>query len=468
MPFLYKPVLIFTILLLRCGLVFCQDSIHTSSFFIIKDLTIRGNKTTHLPIIQRELPFSNGDTVAAEKLSKLLRTAHDNLMNTSLFNFVTIDTLSDGDKLNIQIDLKERWYLWPFPIFEISDRNFNAWWEKKDFSRINYGMYLVQENFRGRKESIKLLLRFGFDQKFSLVYLKPWLNKSQTLGLGFGIGYSRNHTVAYLTDNNHLCYFKSKHSYPNQSYYIGASLTCRKGLYTTHSLAAYFDSYQFSDTLLHLNPSFAPSARTQYFTLSYTFQNDRRDYKTYPLKGHFISIILEKKGLGLFKTETLDLLNLKISLRKYWNIYPRFFLSCAFFGKVGSSSSKAYFAEQGLGYGSETVRSFEYYVIDGANYGLIKTQLKYQLVKTKIIHLKFLPLSKFNTIPISFYINLFYDGGYITKYSINSTDKLANRYLYGGGIGVDFVTYYDQVIRLDYAVNMFFEHGIFLHFTSPF
>jgi len=224
----------------------------------------------------------------------------------------------------------------------------------------------------------------------------------------------------------------------------------------------------FADTLLDLNPSFAPYTRTQYFTISYKFENDRRDYKTYPLSGHYLSLELEKKGLGLLRNEAPDLFNFKVSLRKYWPLYPRFYFSCAFFGRISKGDHSSYFAEQGLGYGSETVRSYEYYVVDGLNYGLLKTQLKYQLMKTKILHLRFLPLSKFNTIPIAFYINLFYDGGYITKYPINSADKLANRYLYGGGMGLDFVTYYDQVIRLDYAVNMFFEQGIFLHFTSPF
>jgi outer membrane protein assembly factor BamA len=326
----------------------------------------------------------------------------------------------------------------------------------------------VQENFRGRQESIKLLMRFGFDQKFSLVYLKPWINRSQTLGLGIGLGYSRNHTVAYRTEENKLLYYKSKESYPNQNYYAGIKLTYRKGLYSTHTLAAYYDHYTFSDTLLKLNPSFAPFTKTQYFSLSYKFENDKRDYKTYPLSGHYLSFELEKKGLGLLPDEVTDLFTLKISARKYWPVYPRYFLSCAFFGRVAKGDASSYFTEQGLGYGSETVRSFEYYVVDGLNYALVKTQFKYQLMKTKILHLKFLHLSKFNTIPLSFYINLFYDGGFITKYPVSSTDKLANRYLYGGGMGIDFVTYYDQVIRLDYAVNMFFEHGIFLHFTSPF
>ena len=30
------------------------------------------------------------------------------------------------NKINFTIDLVERWYIWPYPIFEISERNFNS------------------------------------------------------------------------------------------------------------------------------------------------------------------------------------------------------------------------------------------------------------------------------------------------------------------------------------------------------
>ena len=51
------------------------------------------------------------------------------------------------NKINFTIDLVERWYIWPYPILEISERNFNVWWDDfqssnyQDFSRFNYGVF---------------------------------------------------------------------------------------------------------------------------------------------------------------------------------------------------------------------------------------------------------------------------------------------------------------------------------------
>ena len=83
----------------------------------------------------------------------------------------------------------ERWYVWPNPIFELSERNFNVWWHDfkannySDFSRVNYGLFLVWENFRGRNELLKMKYRRGFKEHYLFNYEIPYFNKKKTLGL---------------------------------------------------------------------------------------------------------------------------------------------------------------------------------------------------------------------------------------------------------------------------------------------
>lgn len=441
----------------------------TSSFYIVDTIRLEGNRLTHPSVIRRELPFKDGDTLPGNQLWQLCKQSHDNLMNTALFNFVDIDTLLNKEShISVVIRMKERWYIWPFPIFEISDRNFNSWLEKGDLSRINYGLYLVIDNFRGRKESLKFLLRFGFDQKYSFSYTKPNLDRRHRLGIGFTTGYGRNHTTSYLSQDNKQLFFRSENRYTVQNFYQGVQLTYRKGLYMKHTMNLYFDNYRFVDSIYLLNNSFCGIRDPMFFTLYYKFEWDRRDYITYPLNGFYLNVEAEKKGLGLIRGKEIDLLSLKASYRHYWNLDTRWFFAAGIFTKFSHSGIPAYFAEQGLGFGSETIRSMEYYVIDGQHYGMVKTQLKYQLLKTKIINLKFLPLSKFNRIPVAFYLNLYYDGAYVSENRQDMMTTLNNNYIYGGGIGLDFVTYYDQVIRLEYSMNMMREHGFFLHFTAPF
>ena len=37
----------------------------------------------------------------------------------------------------------------------------------------------------------------------------------------------------------------------------------------------------------------------------------------------------------------------------------------------------------------------------------------------------------------------------------------------GYGVGLDFVTYYDKVIRVEFSTNKLNEFGFFLHFVQP-
>ena len=139
--------------------VFAQEA---STYVVVKEVKIIGNKTTKASIILREIPFNIYDTIRSEDLSSELERVKNNLLNTSIFNFVTVDPVYfDGQNISIYITVEERWYWWPIPIFEIQESNFNTWWVEKDFDRANYGMFLSKQNFRGRKETLSFLLQDG-------------------------------------------------------------------------------------------------------------------------------------------------------------------------------------------------------------------------------------------------------------------------------------------------------------------
>ena len=63
-------------------------------------------------------------------------------MNTSLFNHVKVAAKDfDGNRVNILVAVKERWYLFPVPVFRPVDRNLNQWLveQKGSLDRVNYG-----------------------------------------------------------------------------------------------------------------------------------------------------------------------------------------------------------------------------------------------------------------------------------------------------------------------------------------
>jgi len=451
--------------------VFSQDT----SKVIIGKICITGNKVTKERIILRELTFGKGDTVSWGKWGIMLEKSRQNLMNAALFNFVEIDTLRPNDSLaitDVQIKVTERWYTWPFPIFQFGDRNFNTWWKTKDFSRLDYGLFLQQFNFLGRKQTINLRLLYGYDENYSLIYDIPYINRRQTLGTGFAIGYARNHEVPYSTENDKLKFYKDENAYPKTDFFSWFQLSYRFGIYESLIMQLHYDKYHFSDSLIYKNNNYSLHNATdiEYFTFYLLFKADHRDYKPYPLNGYYFDYELTKNGLGIMKNEKTNVLFSKFTLRNFWKLGGRFYFASGLTAKVSSDNIQPYFLQRGLGYQRDFVRGYEYYVADGQNYFLGKFNFKYQLVRQQIYKLPFLKTEKFNRIPYAFYLNLFSDFAYVKSLRYENhdtfTNSLPDSWLNGNGLGIDFVTYYDKVIRLEYSVNKKGESGFFIHFMT--
>ncbi len=439
---------------------------------IINDILITGNKNTRKKIILRELLFSINDTIPIKEFGELIKKSRENLINISIFNYVTIDTGSVAGFpgiINVKINVRERWYTWPVPIFEIADRNINSWWKTKDFSRTNYGLYLERNNFRGMMESIRLKVVLGYDEEWGIIYNKPYINKKQTFGISFSVGKIRNHEVAYNTYKNKLQYYKNEDNYVRDLFYSTFQITRRKNIHFSHTFQLQYINYSFTDTLSILNENYSikNETRQQYFTLYYQFKKDFRDYKHYPLNGHYFDIEIVKNGIGILKNEDVDVLYLQSIYRKYLKLMKRFYFASVISAKISTKSFQPYFIQRGLGYHRDFVRGYEYYVVDGQNFVLSKSNFKYELISTKVKKLSFIPFRKFNTVHYAVYFNIFADIGYVKDNIFHHDNELANSWLFGTGIGLDLVTYYDKVIRIEFSSNRLGENGIFIHFMAP-
>ena len=112
-------------------------------------------------------------------------------------------------------------------------------------------------------------------------------------------------------------------------------------------------------------------------------------------------------------------------------------------------------------------------MIDGQHYALLKNNLKFAVLPQHIGKIGFIKSSKFNTIPVALYLNAFTDMGFAYHYQGNGPSEekagntLENTFLIGYGLGLDFTTYYDIVVRLEGAMNKMFQPGVYLHFIAP-
>ncbi|MBS4055908.1 MAG: hypothetical protein KGZ82_01160 [Bacteroidales bacterium] len=437
----------------------------------VGSITLHGNKVTRDNIIFREMEFRHGDTLDESEFCKLAKKSRLNLLNLSIFNFVTVDTVHDAanrEVIHIDFTFIERWYLWPLPIFELADRNFNAWFNSGKYNRINYGMLLTHNNFRGRREQLRVLIRAGYNQNLLLRYDFPYLSRDQTFGLGFIFGFSRSHETAYKTVNDKQVYYKPASGYAREDAYAAITLHYRPAFRNIHSLTIGLDSYHFADSLLLLNPGYVMGSDSylKFLSVSYLFKHDYRDYKPYPLTGHYFDV--EFAG----RQEYSDVKSpfyyaIKTTFDVYLTITKRWFWASNVTSRFSSKTQQPYFMSNTFGFNNDFVRSYELYVIEGQDWGLMKNNLKFALLPTRVGKISGIRSEKFNKIHYACYINLFTDLGFVKRPQSATESTLNNALLVGSGVGLDFVTYYDLVFRLEYGINHRGEKGLFIHFVAP-
>lgn len=444
------------------------------STVIINDIIFRGNKITKDHIIHRELMFAKGDTLRERNLAALLDQSRENLLNTSLFNFVETEVVPVNGhpaRVNIVFVFTERWYIWPWPVVEFADRNFNTWWQdNRDLSRMSYGLVLKWNNFRGRKESVDFTAQFGYNELYGFDYTLPYLNKNETFGIGLGAFYGRTREVPVININDKLQYLKDD-DYMLETVNAYLSLIYRKQIYNTHTLMLGYDLKTFDDTLIRINPYFSPEERTKlrYFTLSYQFKSDHRDYKPYPLEGYYFDLELTGKGLGLLENGGIENFYVLTTFRKFFQLNNSFYFAAGINSKFSNNEKQPYFMQKAIGFGRDIVRGYEYYVVNGNNFGIFKSNLKFALLPKREYDIDFINSDKFGRIHYAFYINAFFDLGFADHVYPHPelNNQLENTLLLGYGLGLDFVTYYDLVFRFEYAINKMNKHGFYVHFTAP-
>jgi outer membrane protein assembly factor BamA len=474
--YLFSGVILITSLISLLPLTACAnnagdpvDTVGNGNRVIIGQISIEGNHHTKSPIIIRELLFHENDTIPEKNLKAVLTSSRQNIFNTRLFNFVSIDTTSTPGvipKADVHIHVIERWYIWPIPYFEFSDRNFNAWISSMDFSRLTYGIDLTIFNVRGRNETLRFPIHFGFNRLFGVDYTIPYMNRKKTIGGGFGVQLAQNHELIVKSLDNKPVYYKDPNHLLRQNIYSFIEGRLRMGVYSYHTLRISFNAYTFSDSLLRIpGYTYPDRASLNFFALSYQYKNDRRDIAYYPLKGSYLTLMIIKNG---FWNTPVNDFNVTLNLYGYWQIYKRWYYAAGTTAKHTFTGAPPYFMQHGLGYGRDYVRGYEYYVIDGSSFALVKNNFKFALVQPQVLDLKFLKSQKFNPIPYAFYLNLYADLGYVYNGDDeqNQYNNLQNSLLVGYGLGIDFATYYDFVLRVELSMNRDGQPGVYLHFTS--
>jgi hypothetical protein len=449
-------------------------SLHANGVITVDNIRLSGNKRTKAEIILRELDFRIGDTLALEGLAERLRQNEFNILNTSLFTDARIyfkNWEAATNRVSLQIDLKEGWYVFPFPIVELADRNFNVWWEDYDRSlrRLNLGVRFYHTNFTGRKDLLKLVGQVGFTKKYELIYTLPYFNKRRTLGLNLNALYTREKEIGYNTVENKLLFHRNDDHVLLRRFRAGGGLLYRRRLDVYHQWnVTYQHNVVHESVEQELNPYFfLHKLHQQYVAASYQFTLDKRDIRPYPMRGYYVGASLSK--LGITKQEDMNALDATLALQQFFTLSKRWSAAFGAKGKLGLiREQQPYYNSRALGYEPDYLRGYEFYVIDGLDYAYQKTSLRFELFNREVNWGKYMLLESFKVMPIKLYLSLHNDLGYVNNPFYKTANPMSNRLLWSQSLGLDMIFYYDKAFSVELSRNHFNEFGLFLHWTFNF
>ncbi|NLN73577.1 MAG: hypothetical protein GX140_04985 [Bacteroidales bacterium] len=449
------------------GSLFSQEN----QEILVSKIEIEGNNRTKTEIVLREIEFVAGDTILLTVFEDRLERSKENLTNTSLFNFVSIDyNLISESEVFVFVKLVERWYILPFGAYSLMEGDLNTWWQEKNMNHIAIHGHLLDFNFKGRREQVLGRFSLGYDRSLGLTYYVPYINENKTLGLMLDGRFSWQKVLASHTQDYKYQYLKNDNNFLLKSGYLSASLVYRPAFRMTEQFSVSYYNLYFSDTLLANNPAFSRQKNMQYINLFSKFKVDYRDDKSYPLNGFYFDFMASYSGLKLLKDEVFLGAYLQTNFRFYKPLTENFYWASGINLSTSKYQNYVSYLGQEIGSSGNEIRGFELYRIPATHFAVLKNNLKWNFLPKVNFKLPFIKYEKISLIHFAAYLNLFADiATYQNDYrrSFFSSENISPKYIYSLGAGLDMVSYYDIVFRMEASKNFLFNQwGFFVHLKS--
>jgi hypothetical protein len=115
-------------------------------------------------IIEREIPFKQGEYLSPKDLEKQLVVANSNWSTRAFFGRVGVHTKQIRRACFYYRVCKRAMVPVPLPYFKLADRNINTWWVtyNHSFQRVNYGVKFLHNQYSGRNDKFTAWLFTGY------------------------------------------------------------------------------------------------------------------------------------------------------------------------------------------------------------------------------------------------------------------------------------------------------------------
>lgn len=441
-----------------------NDSVYNPLF--LRAVNFYGNNKTKDRLVEREIAVFAGQLYSPQELYRLLRLTREQLMNTTLF--VTVDISVDtilSDEVDVNIVLRERWYLFPTPYFKLVDRNINVWINefKGSLDRTEFGLKVVHNNLTGRNDKMNIFLIGGYTQRISANYYQPFFDKKLRQGYGFGFNMSRAREVNYATDSNRQQFFNLP-DFARRTIRADLTYSYRKGSQMRSYLRLIYTKEEADSAVIALNPKIFGNGRTsaEFVDLLATYQYLNVDYIPYPLRGWMVDVYaLQRfsKSIPMTQIGGKGQGTWRFANKSYVNFQGSFAVT------LGRNNEQPFYNSRMLGYKSLYLQGLEMYVADGNMAGVLRTTLRREVLNFTLQNL--VRWKSHSEIPFRIFLKTYGNVGY--AHQVNPGNNfMNNQLLRTGGFGIDIATVYDMVLKLEYSFNQFGGSGFFIHTATDF
>lgn len=436
-------------------------------YVIIDSMMVEGNRLTKRDVILREIDLNNGDTIQLSQLSASLNINEKRLLSIGLFTMADLNIKNwdiNTGHCNIDISVRENWYIYPYPIFEIADRNFNVWKDEHHYSfdRINYGLALHHINLTGNKDKLKLKFQRGYTQKYELLYEYPYLRGKWGASLNYL--YTNNREIIYKTSESKPVFLKR----PDESriffqHKISVGLTHRTSAKTNQYfkvewLSANVDKFVSEDK----NPDFLGNRRSalSFLSLDYRLKYDNSIYPLYPLGGHAVEFNIRKEGKG--PNDEINNFWASLTVENHLPLLKNTILSTKLKAKVNFlDDPMPYFLNTAIGYKNDIITGYQLYVMDGRDFVIFSNAIKFLAIdKNFQLKQRYLP-AQFKLMNVKLFGRFNLDYGYARDPLFGDNNFLANKINYGYGPALDLILFNNFTLTCQYGITSFGEKGWF-------
>ena len=433
----------------------------TTAHFTVRNIQIEGNKRTKPYIILRELNFHENEQYALHQLVEKFRKAKIQLMNSGLFLDVVVSLKAlQGYEASVLISVIERWYLIPMPYAKVVDKSFQDWVKNQgmDLGRINYGMKVTHKNLTGRNDRLNVDFTNGYTKEVGFKYENLPLDKNLTWFAGFNIAYGKNREINYTTQENQAISMKIDDEFVHKFFTTSFELSYRPAIKTKHSLGIGYTYDQVSDSISKVSYLYAFNRNNiRYPEMYYRLQYFDVDFIPYPSKGYAADITIAKKGFQ----RPIDVWQLTARTSASWPVNDRSFFNLRLTGVLKLPFEQPYMMQKFVGNNGMYIQGYEDFVIDGVAGGFTKATFTRQIFSTAV-RIRSDKFKFLNFIPIKAYGKVYGNAGYIYNDYVG-TNRLNNKMLYSGGVGLDVILFYDFIFRLEWSMNHLGQNGLYLH-----